>query len=278
MIEGDEITSYYDPMIAKLIVGGVDRDTARRRLARALDQLVIGGLITNAGFHRWLIDQPPIVAGRVTTRFLDEAELPTAPEPAIDAAAAAWRLAQRAARGSGAWQALGSFRVTPHANTLPVGLCSLDGALHESAGRRTEPSPVASDPLVPSCVSLAQRSLAINVGGHTHSFTVPTRGERWAPVGSEGHGHAGAIVAPFPGAVTEVAVEPGQHVAGGAAVVVLEAMKMLHTLTAAGPGTVAEVRVVAGDQVATNQVLVTFEPPSETPHAETEVDPSEVSE
>ena len=261
VVEGSEITSYYDPMIAKLVVDGVDRETARLRLARALDQLVIGGLTTNAGFHRWLIEQPPIVAGRVTTRFLDEADLPAAPEPAVAEAAAAWCRAQHAARGSGAWRALGSFRVTPHTNTQPVGLRSLDGQLHESP-RPLPEADLAGSP-VPACISLDQRSLAVNVDGHTHSFRVPTRSERWAPAGSEGHGHASAIVAPFPGAVTEIAVAPGQHVAGGAAVVVIEAMKMLHTLTAAGPGTVAEVRVAPGDQVATDQVLVTFEPPPE---------------
>jgi acetyl/propionyl-CoA carboxylase alpha subunit len=268
VVEGNQITSYYDPMIAKLIVDGVDRDTARRRLARALDQLVIGGLTTNTGFHRWLIDQQPVVAGRVTTRFLDEADLPAAPPPALAEAAAVWRDARAGARSSSVWQDLGAFRVTPHRNSQPVGLRSLDGELHESPDRRAD----SSVALPPACVSLEQRSLAINVGGHTHSFTVPTRSERWAPIGSEGHGHAGAIVAPFPGAVTEVCVTPGQHVAGGAPVVVLEAMKMLHTLNAAGPGIVAEVRVSPGDQVAGNQVLVTFEAPSEPA-----VDSSEVS-
>jgi acetyl/propionyl-CoA carboxylase alpha subunit len=185
-------------MIAKLIVDGVDRDTARRRLARALDQLVIGGLTTNAGFHRWLIDQQPVVAGRVTTRFLDETDLPPAPPPALAEAAAAWRAAKVSARGTSVWEALGAFRVTPHRNTQPVGLRTLDGELHESPDGRAE----SSDAPPVACVSLDQRSLAINVGGHTHSFTVPTRSERWAPVGSEGHGHASAIVAPFPGAVT----------------------------------------------------------------------------
>ncbi|MGA0813255.1 MAG: biotin/lipoyl-containing protein, partial [Ilumatobacteraceae bacterium] len=56
----------------------------------------------------------------------------------------------------------------------------------------------------------------------------------------------------------EVAVSIGSEVAAGDPVVVIEAMKMLHTLTAAGPGTVEEVRVAVGDQVASNQVLVTF--------------------
>ena len=65
-----------------------------------------------------------------------------------------------------------------------------------------------------------------------------------------------------PGAtVAEVLVEPGQHVGGGDPVVVIEAMKMLHTLSAAGAGTVDEVRVAPGDQVQSNQVLVTFADP-----------------
>jgi len=261
IVEGDAITSFYDPMIAKLIVDGADRATARRRLARALDQLVVGGLITNTGFHRWLVDQQPIVDGRVTTRFLDEAELPAAPPPAVAEAASAWRHAQRSARGSGAWQAMGTFRVTPHQNNQAVVLQSLDGELHESHG-------LADDtPLPPAGISLERRSVAVNVGGHTHTFTVPTRSERWAPAGSEGHGHASAIVAPFPGGVTEVPVALGQHVAGGDPVVVIEAMKMLHTLTAAGPGIVAEIRVAPGEQVVTNQVLVTFETPIETAEA-----------
>jgi acetyl/propionyl-CoA carboxylase alpha subunit len=268
IVEGDEITSFYDPMIAKLVVDGVDRQTARRRLARALDQLVVGGLVTNTGFHRWLIEQPPIVEGRVTTRFLDETELPTAPPPAIDEAASVWRRAQQHSRRPDAWQALGTFRITPHRNSQTVAVRSLDGELHESAGL------AASSALPVASVSIDRRSLAINVDGHTHTFTVPTRSERWAPVGSEGHGHASAIVAPFPGAVTEVRVAPGQHVAGGDPIVVIEAMKMLHTLHAAGPGIVAEVRVSPGDQVAGNQVLVTFEA---LPH-DTDPDPLEAAE
>ena len=268
VVEGDEITSFYDPMIAKLVVDGVDRETARRRLARALDQIVIGGLITNTGFHRWLIDQPPVVDGRVTTRFLDESELPDAPLPAVVEAAAAWRQAQREACRTDAWHALGSFRITPHRNTQPVVVRSLEGELHESAGI------VPPDGLPVADVSLARRSVAVNVAGHTHTFAVPTRSERWAPADAEGHGHASAVVAPFPGAVTDVPVAPGQHVAGGDPVVVIEAMKMLHTLTAAGPGVVAEVRVSPGDQVATNQVLVTFEASAH----DTDSDPLEAAE
>jgi acetyl/propionyl-CoA carboxylase alpha subunit len=269
VVRGNDITSFYDPMIAKLIVDGPDRATARRRMALALDQLVLGGLITNTGFHRWLIDQVPIVAGRVTTRFLDETDIPEAPTAAIAEAAAAWHAARAARRGSDVWHALDSFRVTPHRPRQPVVLQSDDGALHETI-LSDGTTAVSGDGFVEldmdgtlrrvaASVDLDGRTVAVNVDGHTHTFGVPTRIERWAPAAASGHGHALAATAPFPGAVSEVLVVPGQHVAGGDPLVVIEAMKMLHTLTATGPGVVAEVRVEVGDQVVSNQALVTFE-------------------
>jgi 3-methylcrotonyl-CoA carboxylase alpha subunit len=268
-----EITPHYDPMIAKLVVHGRDRETARRRLARALDRLLVGGLVTNTGFQRWLIDQPPIVDGRVTTRFLDETDLPGSPASALTDAALAWRASRADARGEGVWRALGSFRATPHRSATLVVLRTSDGELHDvsldpntnarwTSSRQTELE-VETDGVLrrlAAAVDLDRRSVAVNIGGHTQTFTVASRTERWAPSAAVGHGHASAIVAPFPAGVTDVLVEPGHAVAGGDALVVLEAMKMLHTLTAAGPGIVDEVRVSVGDHVARNQVLVTFEP------------------
>ncbi|MDH4076675.1 MAG: acetyl-CoA carboxylase biotin carboxyl carrier protein subunit, partial [Acidimicrobiia bacterium] len=115
---------------------------------------------------------------------------------------------------------------------------------------------------VAASVDRPTRTVAVNVGGHTHSFDVVSRSERWAPAAGSGHGSASAVTAPFPAAVAEVLVAPGQHVGGGDPVVVIEAMKMLHTLSAAGAGTVDEVRVAPGDQVQSNQVLVTFADPA----------------
>ncbi|HUF99287.1 MAG TPA: acetyl-CoA carboxylase biotin carboxyl carrier protein subunit, partial [Ilumatobacter sp.] len=82
--------------------------------------------------------------------------------------------------------------------------------------------------------------------------------DAWAPNPLDAAGVAGAIAAPFPGVVAEVHVVPGQSVDAGSVVVVIEAMKMLHSLTAAGGGFVDEVRVAPGDQVASQQVLITF--------------------
>jgi acetyl/propionyl-CoA carboxylase alpha subunit len=253
VVAGSEITPYYDAMVAKLIVAGADRATALRRLGAALDELVLGGLVTNTGFQRWLIDREPVRDGRVTTRFLDETELPSRPEPASAAAAEAWAAAvSSSVDHASVWFGAGSFSLTPHRRSLPRVVVDADGVAHEVArGADSDRDAVAS-------VSLADRTAAVNVDGHTQTFSVPSRSQRWAPVGVGGHGSAGAVVAPFPGGVTEVAVSVGSTVAAGDPVVVIEAMKMLHTLTAAGPGTVEEVRVAVGDQVASNQVLVTF--------------------
>jgi biotin carboxyl carrier protein len=107
----------------------------------------------------------------------------------------------------------------------------------------------------------------VNVRGQSHTFSRLSRSEHWAPDSAGSHGAANAVVAPFPAVVAEVHVEPGQVVDGTDPTVVIEAMKMLHTLTAGGPGVVAEVRIAPGDHVDTNQILITFEHPEETEDA-----------
>ena len=173
----------------------------------------------------------------------------------------AWVAARRfGARRADVWDALGCVPLHA-AHQHPTRRAAFT---RRPVARASGPNELATAPDV-SAVSLDDRTVAVNVDGYSHTFTVPTPSERWAPAGDSGGGQAGAIVAPFPGAVTEVAVEPGRQVARGDAVVVLEAMKMLHTLTAAGPGVVAEVRVAAGDQVVSQQVLVTFAPDTDDP-------------
>jgi acetyl/propionyl-CoA carboxylase alpha subunit len=266
---GSEITPHYDSMIAKLVVGGPDRASARRRLAAALDDLVVAGVVTNAGFHRWLVDQEPVVAGRVTTRFLDETALPGVPdvEPAARLAALAWDAARDRHPANGPWGALGSFRLVPHRPTRPVVLVHQTGETHEiepQGDARLDGSHlvVHHDGVTRRhavAVDTDARRVAVTVDGHTHAFDVPTRSEHWAPAAATGHGHAGAIIAPFPAVVTEVAAAPGDAVNAGHVLVVVEAMKMLHSLAAAGPGVVDEVRVAVGDQLASDQILVTFQ-------------------
>jgi acetyl/propionyl-CoA carboxylase alpha subunit len=252
IVAGSEVTSHYDPMVAKLVVGGSDRETARLRLGAALDGIVIGGITTNAGFHRWLIDQPPLVAGRVTTRFLDEAELPPPPDEqeAARRAAALWAAHAAAGRAEGeVWQALGTMRFTPHRPHRVLHL----------GGRDVHDVEVESpDSAWTGVVDLAGRRVVVTVAGHSHTFRVLTRSERWAPGTGAVHGAAGAIQAPFPGVVADVRVASGQTVESGETLIVMDAMKMLYPLHALGGGTVAEVRVAPGETVVGGQILVTF--------------------
>ncbi len=259
VVETSVVSPHYDAMVAKLIVSGADRPTALGRLRRCLDGLIVGGLVTNTGFHRWLVDQPPVVDGRVTTRFLDDTEIPTDAdiETAAALAAAHWQSVAQQSAAAGPWTQLGDFSLTPHHIERPIHL-----EHHSGEAFSIVPDQARFGGATASAHqhdSLGQPSVAVNLDGMTHTFRIVDRTEFWAPASDAGHGHAGAITSPFPAVVTETPVAPGDEVSGGDVVVVVEAMKMLHSLKATGPGIVAEVRVAVGDQTVSNQVLVTFE-------------------
>ena len=266
---GSEISPHYDSMIAKLIVHGATRDEALAKMRRALDHLIIDGVATTAGFHRWLLDQDPIIAGRVTTRFLDEnpieASSPDDSSTALTAGAIVWaKSVEQTNDGSSPWIG-SSFSVTTHTMKRNLGLVGVDGETHEIVLADSDLEPKQ---LPPTAVDLDQRRVAVNDRGHTHSFTVPTRTERWAPSLATRVGSGDAIVAPFPAVISEVTVTPGDHVDGDQVLVVIEAMKMLHSLRSTGASTIAEVRVAPGDQIATGDVLVTFVTPTNDEDAE----------
>jgi acetyl-CoA carboxylase biotin carboxylase subunit len=82
---GFEIPVYYDSLISKLIVWGQDREQARRRMDRALSEFVIEGVPQNLAFHRWLVSHPEFIAGRLSTRFIEEHFRPEALAPGPDA-------------------------------------------------------------------------------------------------------------------------------------------------------------------------------------------------
>ncbi len=272
---GSEVTPHYDSMIAKLIVHGVDRADAIARMSTALDELVIDGPVTTAGFHRWLLDQQPIIDGRVTTRFLDETELPmvspsttpnvdAADDPADDpadraaiheSASVAWlRAIDQRTPTTSPW--FGStFSVTPEPRSRRTLLADRHGIVETLV---TDPDVEAS---LPTTVDLDARRVAVNHAGHTYGFAVPSRSEAWAPGAATREGSGDAIAAPFPAVVSEVTVTPGDTVEGDQVLVVIEAMKMLHSLRASGRAVVAEVRVAPGDQIAGGDVLITFESP-----------------
>lgn len=261
IVAGSQISPYYDPLIAKLIVTRPDRSAALDALREALDGLIVGPVPTNAGFLRWLTGTSWLQAGDMTTDVIDSLSPDDvdAPPTSVDAAgpaAAAWLASLgrgRSAADSGPWASLGSFRLTDHASVAAVVLRDAGGELHEVPAASIE----AADGL--GACDVTPVSVAVNLGGHTITFEVPDRSDAWAPTATDDTGDVDAIAAPFPAVAVEVAVTAGDIVAAGDVVVVVEAMKMLHSLTAHGAGTVDEVRCAPGDAVEANQVLVTFE-------------------
>ena len=268
---GSVVSPHFDAMIAKLITHGSNRIEALRRLGSALDQLVVAGVPTNAGFLRWLVANPSVQDASATTRFIDtvfsdaavfsgdtaSTDKPTSPDLEAAAAVAAHHFlaAEAERRRSGnLWERVGPYRPTPHRASSTVTL------LHR--GNRIDIEPVShpSSPDV-TLVDLDQRVVAINVEGHNLTFTVPTASDL---VHAEQVGRsedASALVAPFPAVVVEVAAVAGAEVKAGDTLVVIEAMKMLHTLTANGDGTVSSVAISTGDTVEGGATLVTFESP-----------------
>ena len=249
-----EITPHYDSMIAKLIVSSSDRDGALAKLASVLDQSLIGPLKTNTGLHRWLIDQPDVRNATMTTRFLDEHPPPPPPDP-LDGRQIAGSLVHDDLGGAdaGPWNSMRRFRVTDHQTRVDMVLRDADGEIHEFVSSQDLEDRFGVHDQVSGVV-------AVNYDGHTLSYEVIDRIEAWAPDASGAGGAAGDVVAPFPAVVIETPVAPGQAVAAGDTVVVIEAMKMLHSLSTPGPGDVAEVRVAAGDAVESGQILITFQP------------------
>jgi acetyl/propionyl-CoA carboxylase alpha subunit len=257
---GVQVTPDYDAMVAKLIVHGDDRSEALARMRFALDHLLIAGVTTTTGFHRWLVDQEPIVEATVTTRFLDEIEVPEPPEPQVVPAARMIEFLTRT-KSDSVWAQTANLSLTPHPSERVIGMRDMSGETHEvslSPDQLRDDVPADGWAYVPGL-------LALNTQGHTHWFEVLDRTELWAPSAGDRSGTGNALVAPFPAAVAEVHVAAGDDVTGDQVLVVIEAMKMLHSLKADGAATVDEVLVTVGDQVASNQPLVTFTSDQPTP-------------
>ncbi|ROP36884.1 acetyl/propionyl/methylcrotonyl-CoA carboxylase subunit alpha [Saccharothrix texasensis] len=266
--DGSEVGVHYDPMLAKVIAWAPTRHAAVRKLAAALDRAELHGLVTNRDLLVRTLRHPAFGAGDTHTGFLDEHGLtaagPVDVRPAALAAALAlaerrrtslppgWRnLAsqpQRAVFAHGDDQVEVDYRHTREgvrtSLDLAVVAASPDAVTFERDGvRTTYPVAVYGDRVEVGPVSLELR---------------PRFPEPRATLAE------GATVAPMPGTVVRVAVEPGQRVEAGAELLVLEAMKMEHRVLATTGGAVAEVLVQAGQQVDAGDVLaVVAEEPRE---------------
>ncbi|TCT12744.1 3-methylcrotonyl-CoA carboxylase alpha subunit [Tepidamorphus gemmatus] len=272
--EGDTVTPFYDPMIAKVIAHGATRDEALDRLSAALAASIVAGPKSNIGFLRRLADDRDFRAGRFDTGMIDRkldqliAAAPGARQAAI--ALGTIRLVEREVERIerdrllrsderySPWSVCDGFQLgTVRAVSTPILVdgvpesVDLEWADGEPAVRMTDPAPDGEFE-----VDLVDFEDGVCVLADGIQTTVCFR-DPFALDLDTGDGDA-VIRAPMHGKVISVHVAAGDRVEKGAKLAVIEAMKMEHTLVAGRDGTVTEVSTAAGEQVGEGQKLITI--------------------
>jgi len=258
--EGVEVGTSFDPLLAKVIAHGPDRDVALDRLDRALATFALAGVTTNAAFTRTLLQRDDVRAGELDTglleRVLDEtpdAEL-AAPD---DLAAAAMVVAAGTATPAGPWRRalidFGEARVED--GRVTVGERTWSARLHGIADGIAS---VELDGVVRRyAVAASDETVWVARDGH-HLELRAADPERGGEVAA-----AGSLEAPMPGTVLMVNVANGDRVSEGDVLLVIESMKMELSVTAPRDGVVSGLSLAPGDRVAHRQPLLAIAAPDE---------------
>jgi acetyl-CoA/propionyl-CoA carboxylase biotin carboxyl carrier protein len=282
--EGDVVGSDYDPMLAKVIAWGEDRDQAIRLLDTALRDTVLLGLDTNIGFLRTLLADPDVRAGRLDTGLVGRrlADWTAADLPAdVLVAAASHAVLELEPAGPvvDPFDVPGGWRVgEPAWTTWRMSVSGHDPVPVRIRGRAAAAEVAVGDAEPVPCAAWREADvLVVTLDGVTRRYTCALDGETlwlgrdgraWgvreqAPLEAAASAEAGAggpVLSPMPGTVTAVEVADGQPVEAGARLVVVEAMKMEHVLTAPVAGVVRDLRARQGGTVAKDAVLLVVEP------------------
>ena len=279
---GSTVSAAYDSLVAKVMAHATDREAAIARLSRAMRALELDGIETNRELLGAVLDDAAFRDGELDVHYLEnrpdlrDAMLPGEPRRRHGAAVAFCLLDERAAR---------SLVPVPAAGWRNVGrplhvdqLTDAAGTMEVQATAPDEPACVGVDgtwQVVGSAATLGGVVDLLTDDGLRRRYRVRLSAHQAAVSGPEGQstftlrtedddeergGIAGECRAPLPGAVTKVLVAVGEAVAEGDGLVVLEAMKMEHTLRANGAGVVSQVACAPGQQVDVNDLLVTVEP------------------
>lgn len=293
---GDTITPHYDPMIAKLIVHGRDREQARARMLRALSDIRIAGLHTNIAFVRRLMADQAFAEADLDTGLIERRHDNLFPKSGgisdmVLALAAAATLQSQGYRGARVltgpaptdpWSVADGWRVADH-HTRPLSFLDTDGQVHDLElncrdrqwslgcnGRRhaLEWSAIVSRPGRQTLrVRLGDREVSGDVLIHGETLTIFGAGDAqslkiYDPVThaqDEGTDHSGSLTAPMPGKIIAVPVKAGTVVKSGDVLLVMEAMKMEHTIYSPRDGVVEEVFYQPGDQVSDGTELIAIQ-------------------
>ena len=281
--QGGVVGTTYDPMLSKVIAWGPDRGTALAKLDRALAGHVVLGVGTNTTFLRALLGHEDVRAGRLDTGLVErelDALVAHGLSPDVHVAYALARLLALQ-RGDDPWEAVGGWRPSGAAETAwdvagPAGerlTVRVSGPPAAARVRVGDRAPVAAS------ATRTDDGLLLTVQGRTVQVLVAEQGAvTWLHLDGETHAvhelppvrlHAGAgtsdgeVRSPMPGSVIAVRVADGESVDEGQVLLVVEAMKMEHSLVAPVAGTVTDLLVRTGDQVVVDQLLASVSPAAE---------------
>ena len=288
---GSVVSHYYDSMLAKLIAQGPDRASAIRLLDRGLDGFQIAGPGSNIAFLRDLLAMPDFVDGNHSTASLGvtypngwTAPIATALQQAQ--AVLGRFLIQANTYGSNPWTTLGAWRMTEPAGRSGAAHYQLENGETHIQGRNGDYIIHLADqaPISVSNAALSGNTLCFEIDGLRHVADVHIDGNTVTLHGPDGraslavlasdgilqsgtesdHASGNQVTSPMPGLVTEIIAQVGDTVSIGQPVVVIEAMKLLQTLTAPCDGEISEIRCAPGDNVEKGAVLATLTPKEET--------------
>lgn len=296
VVEGDKVSVFYDPMIAKLIVWDEDRDKALNRMAIALREYHINGVTTNIEFLYNIATSPDFQAANLTTRFIEQhydslfSSSLTDSDELIPYAALTVMLQQNHNQRSNAQQALGDWVSPAHindgwrANEIHHQAMSFQIENGETvtfnaafiSGRAQDTWRVTINDNVHVCSgALVDGILDANIDGHRQQLTVASDNNKYhlfsdtfsmrfvldiPDLGiSDDVDTAGGLSAPMNGTIVTLLVDAGQSVEKGAPLLIMEAMKMEHTIKAPSDGSVKEFYFDAGQLVDGGAALLEFE-------------------
>jgi len=284
VLQGDEVSVFYDPMIAKLVTWDEDRERALARLARALSEYRISGPRTNLSFLYNLVSSEPYRQGRVDTHFVEDhhallfhetpedrlRDLPLASPYLLLRMERATQARAGAGDPGSPWNASTAWRLNAPAQHR--GAIVVNGTAHEvpvqevGSGRKRRFAITAGGKTVLARGRLQGNDLIAVIDGHRQTVQVVEDGESFTLFGQGGalefslaqpdYGDeremAGGDVsaAPMHGTVVKLLAAAGEAVEAGQPLLVLEAMKMEHTICASSAGEITAFRVKAGQQVA----------------------------
>ena len=261
--QGDSVSPFYDPMLGKLIAWGEDREQARLRLLGMLDEFAVGGLKTNLGFLRRIIGHPAFAAAELDTGFIPryQDQLLPPPEALSDEfwQAAGWAFVQSLPSGTGPWADTRGFRVgLPAQVSLHLSCNGQDRVVTLTGQAQLQHEQLLIEHKGVRRSHLAVRSegtLYLRWDGEMHTVSL------FDPIAAveANQSHQGGLTAPMNGSIVRVLVEPGQQVEAGAQLVVLEAMKMEHSIRAPQAGVVKALFCQEGEMVAEGCALVELE-------------------